>query len=279
MATPAPATAAAVQTRRRFLSTAPLGLAGIAAASSATIAAAAPADDLALGLWERRHALRQPILDAERARVEAEGRTAAWALPGPEFLESDGSLSGPAADWPAIEGIEPSPRLGARRLLRPSPAHLRQALDVSTAIFGRARAVATYRAELRALAERRRRQAAEQARSGLMAALAALAVLHDELRAVNDQIEALSPATPNGAAARLLVEAFWGASFREPASDSAAVSVALIALAHLRPALRGIIKTHVDELLGDPGMRLGSALAYVGDSDGGLGAPEAADQA
>jgi hypothetical protein len=39
----------------------------------------------------------------------------------------------------------------------------------------------------------------------------------------------------------------------------------MIALEQLRPALRGIIKVLVDELLDNPNRRLGSCQAHVGD--------------
>jgi hypothetical protein len=43
--------------------------------------------------------------------------------------------------------------------------------------------------------------------------------------------------------------------------------------------VRGIVAAHVGELLFRPDMRLGSALAYVGDGGGGIVAPELANAA
>jgi hypothetical protein len=198
----------------------------------------------------------------------------AWALPGPEFLESDGSLSGHITGWPAIELVETSLYRGAKRILRPSPHHLRQIFDSSKSIFGERAALLKYREGLRALATRRKARDAEKNRSGLTAAEAALDALYDRLEAVNIEIEALSPSTPNAAAARIVVEVLLGADPDVLASDSGGPAVAAIGLAHLRPALRGIIPAHVDELLANPDMRLGSALAYVGDSGEGADATE-----
>jgi hypothetical protein len=262
------ASAQGLKTRRAALA----ALAGVPALAILPAVAREPAldtdsaDDRALALWERRHTFRQPILDAERRVREAKGRMPAWALPGPRFIDFDGSAVGGESHWPAVEGIRPSGGAGRYRVVRPDPGMLRMAFDSSSAILGRENALPKYRQELRELARRVRAQKSEEERTGLAAANRAASALSAQAGQVEDEIMALAPATPNAAAARILVEAMSTPNFQEPVSASSAMTVAAVALEHLRPALRGIIKAHVDEILDNPGRRLGSCQAYVGDS-------------
>ncbi len=242
-------------------------LAVLPAAARATALGADAADDHAIALWERRHAFRQPLLDAYRVFREAEGRIPAWARPGPAFMDGDGSLVGGESGWPAIEGLKPTGHTSCYQPVRPGPDTLRAAFDADCAILGREKALRGYRRRLRELALRLRAKESEEERSGFAAADRAVDALCAQADRVDDEIGALAPTTPNAAAARILIEAMAAASFREPVDDSGAMTVAAIALDHLRPALRGMIKAHVDELLDNPDRRLGSCQAYVGDSD------------
>jgi hypothetical protein len=189
-------------------------------------------------------------------------------------MAGDGSLRGADSGWPAIQDAVPSGKPGDLIFLRPSPGDALRVYELSIPLKGEKGALADYRRALRGLAARRMAKKAEEKRTGVAAATVALEALYEQERAIQRDIEALSPTTPNAAAARILIEAMAEADFREPASSSDAVAVALIALEHLRPALRGIIAAHVDELLDNPDIRLGSSLAYVGDSDGGIVATE-----
>jgi hypothetical protein len=228
------------------------------------------ADDMALALWERRQAFRQPVLDANRAYEEARSRMPWWALSGPSELASDGSLTGPESGWPAMQGVDPSPHFHVKRLIRPSPEDLRKNFDHRTAVaWGGNEALKAYRQQLRELAARRKAKRDEEKLSGLSAADAALETLYRRLRPIELQIEALPPKTPNAAAARIFLEAMATEKLEASVSDSSVLTVAAIALEHLRPASRGIIKAHVDDLLDNPDRRIASCQAYVGDHAAG----------
>ena len=224
---------------------------------------AAAQEDRALALWERRHALREPLEDAHREEAAAEARTAEWALPGRQYLNGDGTFSGHKVEWPAIQRLKPSGK--ATFLVRPGPEDLRLMRGVYSVTLSSDQAEAAYRRDVAALKRRLRAQARETERSGLKAATAALDVMYERVFEIEDEIDQLSPATPNAAAAQILV----GAS-RENGDDRAnvvdgAMPVAIIALTYLRPALRGIVKAHAEELLADQSRRIASYAFYRAD--------------
>ena len=228
-----------------------------------------PEDRLALDLWERRYALRQPFMEAYRARNEAEARMPWWAINGYSFLESDGSVSGPFVGWPAIQGVKPSERSRASKLIRPGPSDLRQAFVHAQNLWGGNSGLKEYQDDLLALEERLKAQGDEERRSGLTEADLTLEDLHEQHGAICDQINELPITAPNVAAAKLILELIAQSKVSEAASASSEVCIAMIALRHLRPALVGIIADHVDELLSDGDRRLASYQCFEGDPDHG----------
>jgi hypothetical protein len=254
-------------TRRRFLSTATAGLAVTAAVGTAHALAVDPADDRALELWERRHAQRQPLLDAYRVYHAARARMPAWARPGPRYMLADGSLTGDVSYSPAIQGLKHSDREGSYVDTRPDKASIQRDFYVNCAISDRDKALRIHAEQLHELAARVKAKKLEENRSGLTAANVAIDALFAQVSSIDEDVKALVPSTPNATAARILLDVTSEARYSYSVEDSFGMSVALIAFAHLRPALRGIIKAHVDELLDNPDRRLGWCQAYVGDSN------------
>jgi hypothetical protein len=175
-------------------------LIAVPAAARAVNAHAPSADDRAIALWERRDALRQPILDAYRARAEAEARMPEWTVRARSFDD----------------------------LHKDDLADLKE----------------------------------EERLSGLTAAELAIEATSGRLADVQGPIWAMPVSAPNVAAARIMIEAIERADSTKPVSYGP-LGVALIALEHLRPSLRGIIAEHVAEFLDNPERILSECQAAI----------------
>ena len=124
-------------------------------------------------------------MDAARALDDALNKMPWWARPGHSMLH-DGELAGEEVNWPAIQGMEPSPHRGVFRLIRPGLRDLREHYDFVVRNFPKsASALALYRKNLRELATRRRAQREEERKAGLPAAQAAF----DDLASKRADIE------------------------------------------------------------------------------------------
>jgi hypothetical protein len=223
------------------------------------------ADGRALTLWAKRHALRQPFLEAYRAEHESEARMSWWAKPGPEFLAADGSTFGTGVGWPAIADAQHPRHSKQAILIRPGKGDLRRLFEADIPLDGEDFALKTYRHRLRSLAERIRAQKEEGPRSGYTDASAKVQAIYEQVKSIEDEIEALEPSSPHVVAAQILLSALSELAVCE----SAELAIAATAIRYLRPGLRGILAEHIDELNDNPDGRLGSCQVYVADYDQG----------
>jgi hypothetical protein len=230
-----------------------------AAALALPGAALAQSDDGVGGLWARRHALRAPTADALAAIAEANARLPAWARPGPQHIDDTGAATGDVVGWPAIEGV--TARRGFLAVARPGLADLRERFD-AVRHFEPVAALRAYRAALRALAVRRRAQAAETAKAGLDAAEARWTALDEARKEIEAKILALDLSTVGAVAAQIVVGLNYDVAER-PDETAGERSAAQIALAFLRPSLAGLLRAHVDEIL-DSRLPARALQAFIG---------------
>ena len=219
-------------------------------------------DERILDLWEQRFKLRERFARAFQARVEAEARLPEWVLPGPLYLESDGTFSGPISWAPAIQGLRPPAQGCAAQLSRPYKREIE--LEYDLCVSWNVPAAGAIRQEARnALAARLRAARSEKRRVGWFAAERGVNALYEESMDIEGMIEALPPAKPNVVAAQMLLEAISDCDPSYGFDREGSFRVAFKALRFLRPALTGILRQHVDEVLGDPSRRISDSSIYL----------------
>jgi hypothetical protein len=250
--------------RRLFLGAGAAG-AVFAALKGSLAHASEPADDPASSLWERRYALRAPMLEALAARKEADARVSWWAADGPEVYYPDGSFGGRVVGWPADFNRGPPNKPAVATMIRPNPTFLKQVfMSPNLASPLKEMSERHYRRALRTLAELKRAQDAEKLRAGLPRAQARVDAIDDERESIEEQIKALPPNSPNATAARLVIAGIEAVTADSRIDEIEELEVPLIALEHLRPSLSGPIAEHVGELLDNRDCLLWSFEAYVG---------------
>lgn len=225
-------------------------------------------DDLAISLWEARCALRPLLIEASRQLREAQSRLPDWAAPGQCYLKHDGSLSGGLVGWPAIQGMEPPKEPGVSRLIRPGKHDIERHYNLE--IFTPQQRAVLLKRKRSELAQRLRAQRNEERRAGVLAANWVYEALIKRIDAIDEQIDGLTAVTPIATAVLIVRETMFQADADDPLNSSAEAEIALLALRFLRPFLSGLIKSHVDEWLDNPEMRLDHTKAYVygcGESD------------
>ena len=202
--------AGAVRLSRRSLLGSGLAAAVPLAAGVPVAAAAAPApdgDDLLLDLWHRRAEVLAQIEALDDAIAAASARMPWWAQPGPRYVDGQGRHVGEISGWPAVEDAGVPEYKLAHRLIRISPRDIRKHMEETIRTIG-PKAVPEARAraarKLRALANRQRRQRAEEARVGLPAIEAASEAAGDRLCEIDRQIESLPPTIATMAAVMLM---------------------------------------------------------------------------
>lgn len=251
------------KTSRRSL----LGAASIAAASlcvstaadaanalpepASPLPQAAAADARLCELWEERQTAIAARVAAEAAFDGAEARLPEWARGGPQFLESDGTYSGPRVSWPRLRAARPRP--GFLKTVRPSLEEIDREYRMMLARFegrqGReaeVEQVKRHHARDRArFAARCRRQEAARMKLNLPALDRALDNAWDRIFAVEEQIREVAAPTAHGVAALTLVEIRAACE----APNGGAMAVGRLVLARLQPHLRGAISRDVADLL------------------------------
>jgi hypothetical protein len=186
----------------------------------------------------------RPACAALRAATDewkaASDKLPAWARPGSQFTDSDGTERGLKVGSPAIElDMEANADLWNYtphiRMVRPSPAYIEQYHEFYRRDFGQAKADEWKRRIEARLNDALARRAAEEAKLNIPALNHAWEAASAEICRIEKEIEALAPATPNVIAAIMLIEVERGAAG------------ALCVLAALRPLLTGMIGEEVAE--------------------------------
>jgi hypothetical protein len=241
------------------LSVAPITLGPAAAAVSF---AGAGSQELH-ALWNKRRALRPVLLENAAQCAAATAALPWWAKPGPSRLFSDGTISGPISNWPAIRDLKPPTIEGAFRLLRPSAAVLKDEYEAATRFSGRDTPArrASYSAALQRFEARKREQRAEEAKAGLTALEKQRDALFDDLFAISKAIEALPDRTPDAVAASLLMEFNLEATTR----DNTGCNIQGIAgaLRIMLPCLTGNIAADAADLLDNPDSPVADRMAWI----------------
>ncbi len=234
-------------------------VAGVASVASAAVisqsaAANAPAgavDAKLTELWARRQALAVAYRAADIAAREAAQRMPEWARPGPRYLHSDGTYSGETISWPRVEDGA-MPKGSAMMNKRPGPNDIEENYKLNLQIFGPRGAKesrATRDRSRRELADRRRRQRAEERKVGLPGLERTVSEIIDQLLDVEQRILGLVP-TPNTIAAGLLIDLAHESNAEDSvAAPSGEMILASRVLEALRPQLHGAICINVEELL------------------------------
>jgi len=223
---------------------------------------AAAVDVQVAKLWERRQTLAGTMHAALIAAREGYARIPEWARPGPSFLHSDGIYRGPRAGWPRIEG-GPVPEGSAMINKRPSPYDIEQHYKLSVQVSGKSKAgkKAAKKIRDRQLAEfkeRVRLQRAEEQKAGLPELERASTAATDRFLAVESKILGLTPRSPHAIAAGLLIDVAHECQDHDSVGNpSSEMIIASRVLEALRPHLRGVIRSQVDELLDNRSMSIG----------------------
>jgi hypothetical protein len=244
-------------TRRAFFSTTAAaavgsvaivsGLATAAMPEAPAACAAVPADDAALTLWANRQAAVERLRVSQDFYREASAKLPVWAQDGPRMIDHNGNPSAP-------------------RLVRPSPADLREHFDHKVRTFG-----------LKGKARRRARDYMNREVAAINTRVAARKRLYDQLgmtasdregNAICGEIIAAENAlcesadnSPNAQAARLLIAVCDNCGQGDHAEGQGycgTMALALVALTPLIPDLSGLIRDHAALFVANPTLPLGN---------------------
>lgn len=246
-------------TRRAILAAAP-----VAAIVAAVPAFAVPITDQeeADALWRLYCEVATASAAAAADHSRAEAAMPIWARPGPRYTNSRGEFGGDVSCWPMIPNPTPSSNPGAFRLVRPSPASIKEDFDLVCRIWGsnaRPRARATYRAKMRAFIARLRQQKEEKSKVGLPEINARWDALSDQRDEIVKRLRYL-PHTPNAVAALILVEV-TGERGNDDEVFLDEQAIGPTALRFLLPMLSGRIAEDVASVLAGPD-QLAGELAW-----------------
>lgn len=238
-------------------------LTGVATASTAALpalpaafAAELPSDDAALleRLWAERTKLAMNARATDRAYRDAEARLPEWAAPGPCYLHSDGTYSGPHVGWPRKD-VNRLPEGIAMINIRPSPGDIRRDFELHVRIWGRRErkaAQAAYENRMAALSERVRQQDAERVKLDLPNIEARADGINEQLIELEGAIMAVSSVSPMKAAIMFMLGLTRGRA-KDTLDDGADTKmIASGVLPFIRPRLRGLVAKHVDDLIAHP---------------------------
>jgi hypothetical protein len=194
---------------RRHASVALFG--GMASALVPAYSKAATADDGRLNaLWIARCELSDREQKLSEQLSERTRMLPAWANVGPRWLKHDGTyeLDGGISGWPEVETPKPPQTLNSWALVRPGPEDIRRHYDNAISNFRLPAVRAQYRAALRKLALRRRKQIRLRKELGLLDLEAELDRLAGKRWELEDKIEVhRRSGSAHGLAAWFLVNA------------------------------------------------------------------------
>lgn len=217
-------------------------------------------------MWARRLDLRRRQHRASAMISAAEAALPAWAQPGPQHMESDGSLSGPEVGWPALQNVTPPERPGLVKVLRFDRGHARSWWRTYREAPDAARRTGA-RNMLRQWIALQKAWRAEKTRLGLPEMQATSDALTAAIIDLEDDLSAFVAEHP-GSAVALACRAMMdieGGILRD-AADDLADWLPVMVIRHLAPSLDGLVGEHAREIA-DAGDRRFSELAFMGAAD------------
>ena len=242
-------------------------LGALAALTSApTIALPAPVD-AANTLWAERQKQVGRLLQLSREYDAAHDKLPAWAISGPERLDSNGNFCGDIVAWPLVEDLTP-PDMG-ERIVRPSIYQAKENFEFAVRVFasspkGRENCRATMRRSIKAIVARLRARRLLYEELGLVRLDREMSDACTAMCAAEDAIGELTLA-PNVVAATLLAglcNDCGRSDFAEGNGYCGTMAMALVALRGLLPNLTGAIRDDAAHFVSNPTLPL-SAMPFA----------------
>ena len=234
--------------------------AGAAVATAAVPAAAnvaptlSPVDRRVLDLWRRKRQLQASLDRLSDQMAAAEARMPEWARSGPKYVLAKGEMFIPGVDdavqqvgWPEVRDLDQQPIDSHGRILaRPAVEDLYAQFQWECGVWSHEEATQRLIQALTAHDERRKRQEAEQERTGYSRLEDQIEAGQDRVDAIVEEIERHMETSTLALAAILLFDLERGGNDEESAIRANATFLAI------RARLAGEIAEDVDHVLADP---------------------------
>jgi hypothetical protein len=242
-------------------------LAALAAFSAAPAIALPPSVDQANDLWADRQANVDLLARLSADYDTAKAKLPAWAHPGLDRIDQNGTPCGDLVNWPLDPTVTPPP-LGYR-FVRPSLDRCRKDFDFVSRVIAirpaaRAKARATMRSRMRTIIARLRERKKLYKELNLTELDRQMTATCNSILAAEEAIGELEQ-SPNAVAAQLLASLSNDCSRTSCATGNGycgTMAMGLVALRGLLPNLSGLIRDHAALFVSNPALPL-SAMPFA----------------